>query len=169
GVHYLIEAAPRIFRALPDYELVLIGDGPLEEQLIARSEEMELKEKIRFLGVKRPSEVRHWMQRSKLFVLPSLEEGLGVVLLEALACGTPCVGSEVGGILDVINPDVGRLVPPGEPIQLAEAIIGILQNPDLWDALHQRSRDYIVNHFSWQKISNELLALYRDLVRINAD
>ncbi len=163
GVHHLIEAAPLIFQALPDYELILIGDGPLEERLKIRSEEMGLQDKIHFLGVKSPSDVRHWMQKSKLFVLPSLEEGLGVVLLEAMACATPCVGSDVGGIPDVINPEVGRLVPPAEPIQLADAITGILQDPDLWEALHQRSRNYIVNNFSWQKISKELLVLYREL------
>ena len=169
GVHHLRNAAPKIFQELPDYKLILIGDGPIEEQLKIRSEEMGLQEHIRFLGVKSPSDVRHWMQKSKLFVLPSLEEGLGVVLLEALACATPCVGSDVGGIPDVINPDVGRLVPPGEPDQLADAITGILRDPGLWKALHQRSRDYIVNNFSWHKISIELLALYQDLGRINAD
>jgi glycosyltransferase involved in cell wall biosynthesis len=163
GVSHLIEAAPLIFKVLPEYELVFIGEGPLEDQLQNRCKELELQGKIHFLGVKSPSEVRLWMQKAKLFVLPSIEEGLGVVLLEALACGTPCVASEVDGIPDVITAEVGSLIPPGDPVQLANAIIGILQDPEYWQALHDRSHSYVVENFSWQKISAELIALYQHL------
>ncbi len=165
GVHHLIEAAPRILRSLPKYELVIIGEGPLEKELQVRVNELGLNDRIQFLGVRSPADVRLWMRKAKLFVLPSLEEGLGVVLLEALACGTPCVGSQVGGIPDVIRPEVGQLTPPGEPDQLADTIIGLLKDEARWEEMHQRACDYVTSRFSWQKITSDLLVMYRDLMQ----
>lgn len=165
GVHHLIEAAPQILQSLPEYELVIIGEGPLEKELQFRVDALGLNDRVRFLGVRTPTDVRLWMQKAKLFVLPSLEEGLGVVLLEALACGTPCVGSQVGGIPDVIRPEVGQLTPPDDPDQLADAIIGLLKDEDRWEEMHQRSSDYVASRFSWQKITSDLLVLYRDLIQ----
>ncbi len=165
GVHHLIEAAPRILQSLPEYELVIIGDGPLDKELQVRVDALGLNDRIRFLGVRSPTDVLLWMQKAKLFVMPSLEEGLGVVLLEALACGTPCVGSQVGGIPDVIHPEVGQLTPPGDPDQLADAIIGLLKDEARWEDMHQRARDYIASKFSWQKITSDLLVLYSDLMQ----
>jgi glycosyltransferase involved in cell wall biosynthesis len=165
GVHHLIEAAPRILQSLPEYELVIIGDGPLEKELQVRVDALGLNDRIRFLGVRSPADVLLWMQKAKLFVLPSLEEGLGVVLLEALACGTPCVGSQVGGIPDVIRPEVGQLTPPGDPDQLADAIIGLLKDEARWEDMHQRAHDYVASRFSWQKITSDLLVLYRELMQ----
>lgn len=75
-----------------------------------------------FLGVQSQQNVSQLMRQSRLFVLPSIEEGQGVVLVEAMASGTPCVGSRVGGIPDVITPEVGKLVEPRNIKSLAEAI-----------------------------------------------
>lgn len=165
GVRDLVEATPRVLQALPDYRVVIIGEGPQRESLESRSVDLGLKGRIEFLGVKRPSEVRYWMQKSKLLALPSREEGQGVVLLEAMACGTPCVASEVGGIPDVINESVGRLVPPGEPEKLANAVVATLQDPTIWQSYHEQARRYVVKRFSWQALAKELLLIYDDLQR----
>jgi glycosyltransferase involved in cell wall biosynthesis len=68
-------------------------------------------------------QVRAWLRRARLFVLPSVEEGLGVVLLEAMACGTPVVASRVDGIPEAVTEREGRLVPPADPGALAKAMI----------------------------------------------
>lgn len=164
GVHDLVEATPRILRALPKYRLVVIGEGPMENELRDRAAELGLEDAISFLGVKGPAEVRKWMQRAKLLVLPAHEEGQGVVLLEALACGTPCVATKVGGIPDVINDKVGRLVPPGKPRQLADAVIATLQDPDVWQSYHQHARAHVVENFSWRALAAEFLTHYQDHV-----
>ena len=98
------------------------------------------------------------MQRARLSVLPSIEEGLGVVLLELLACGTPVVASRVGGIPDVVTPAVGRLVPPGDPAQLAEAICALLGDLPAWAETSGRGRAHIVAEYDWERIAGRHIA-----------
>ncbi|MDO8969144.1 MAG: glycosyltransferase, partial [Saprospiraceae bacterium] len=113
GVDILLKAFAIMANDLTDYRLVLIGEGDLRESLELAVHHQKLENQVIFVGPQSQTEVKKWMQHAKVFVLPSIEEGQGVVLLEALACGTPCVGSNIGGIPDVIVPEVGRIVNPG--------------------------------------------------------
>lgn len=164
GVHILMEAAPIILASIPTFKIIFIGEGPLETQLHTAIERESLSGQVQLLGVQPPKKVRVWMRKAKLFVLPSLEEGLGVVLLEALACGTPCVASDVDGIPDIINRDVGRLVQPGDHLALSEAIISILRDDETWQELHRNTRPYVVSQFSWERITAELLEIYDEII-----
>ena len=128
GVRYLLAAMPAVFRCLPHFRLVLVGDGPQDQMLMGLAQELGILDSVTFLGFQPQEEVRAWMQRTKLLVLPSLEEGLGVVLLEALACGTPVVASHVDGIPEVITPEVGVLVQPADTAALGTAIQSVLEN-----------------------------------------
>ena len=98
GVRYLLAAMPAILRRFPSYRLAVLGDGPQQPLLQALAADLEVAGQVDFLSFQAASQVSKWMQRAKVLVLPSLEEGLGVVLLEALASGTPVVGSAVDGI-----------------------------------------------------------------------
>jgi glycosyltransferase involved in cell wall biosynthesis len=113
GANYLIDAMPRVLAALPGYRLVMLGDGPDEQALRKQAAALGIADCIDMLGFRPQAEVVAQMRRARLFVLPSLEEGLGVVLLEALACGTPIVASAVDGIVDAVT-GVGA-VPPAHP------------------------------------------------------
>jgi glycosyltransferase involved in cell wall biosynthesis len=108
---------------------------------------------------------------STLFVLPSTErkgfvmEGLGVVLLEAMASGVPAIGSNTGGIPDIIEDGVnGLLVPPGDPDALAEAIIRILEDQDLADRFREAGLETVKGRFSWDKISDQFIEVYREVL-----
>lgn len=161
GLRYLIQAMPRILERQPDFHLAIIGEGPLESELVNLAHTLQLSEKVRFVGRQSPEQVSQWMQRAKLFVLPSVEEGLGVVLLEALASGTPCVASRVGGIPTVVSSDVGILVPPADPIALATSILSFLDDHELWNAASRNARARAVEDYSWAKIAARLIAVYR--------
>ena len=100
--------------------------------------------------------------------MPSIEEGLGVVLLEALACGTPCVASNVGGISDVVSQDVGMLVPPAKPFALANAITSMLMKQDQWEKYSQRARERALQEFSCENVSNRILQIYKEILPINS-
>jgi glycosyltransferase involved in cell wall biosynthesis len=160
GVKYLIEAMAHAKETLSEYRLILIGQGPQKSELVNTARSLGISDRVDFLGSLSTEQVSDWMRKAKLLVLPSLEEGLGVVLLEALASGTPCVASNVGGISDVISPDVGSLVEPGDSIALAEAMEKALSDQDQWLAMSKQARTRAKTHFSWDSISKRLVERY---------
>jgi len=101
-----------------------------------------------------------WMRRSKIFVLPSLEEGLGVVLLEALASATPCVGSNTGGIPDIITPEIGFLTTPADSQDLASSIWNLVKDQDFWNLFSVNARARAESTYSWRNIGEQILAEY---------
>ena len=164
GVQHLIAAMPEVLRSSPNCRLVAIGDGPELPDLQRMVDELHIGSHVSFLGFQPQEEVRAWMQRARIFVLPSVEEGLGVVLLEALACGTPVVASEVGGIPDVITPDVGVLVPPADAPALAAGIHKILETPGKWAEMSSAARVRAVTYYDWDGIARQYTALYQSML-----
>ncbi len=160
GCIYLLQAFGKIARELPDYRLCLVGEGADEAELRQLASDLQIGERVSFLGVKPRAEIASLMQRARLFVLPSLEEGLGVVLIEAIASGTPCVASAVGGIPDVITPDVGVLVPPGDAGALASAILDVLKDPGRWQALSSAAKGRAREVFSRETLARKFARVY---------
>jgi glycosyltransferase involved in cell wall biosynthesis len=161
GVRTLIEALPRVSQACPGYQVVVAGDGPQLGALQALTRTFGVESQVTFVGAQTPEQIQAWMGRASVFVLPSLEEGLGVVLLEALASGTPCVASRVGGIPDVVTPDTGELVPPGDPVALSDALVRVLADPVRRAELSRNARRRALELFDWQTIATRLSDIYR--------
>lgn len=162
GVHHLLRALPSVFERFPESRAVIAGDGPQRAALEAAARALGIADRVAFVGAQSQAQIGAWMRRARLFVLPSLEEALGIVLLEALASGTPCVGSNVGGIPEIVAPDVGRVVPPEDPAALAGAINDLLGDADTWQAMSQRARTHIVeNCYTWKKVAMRLVAIYQ--------
>lgn len=134
GVDVLAEAFLGMFDEGSADRLVLVGDGPLAARVRRRVEEnaasyehADPTEHVTLTGRLHQRDLALWMAAADVFVLPSRNEGLGLVLLEAMACGTPCVGSDVGGIPEVLSvPSCGRLAPAEDPVALAAAIADVL-------------------------------------------
>jgi alpha-maltose-1-phosphate synthase len=111
-------------------------------------------------------EIIQILSHATVFVCPSLYEPLGIVNLEAMACGTPVVGSNVGGIPEVVlDAQTGLLVPPGDHIVLAEALISLLGDPARAAAMGELGRQHVGAEFSWASIAGQTAALYTELVR----
>ncbi|MDP2863383.1 MAG: glycosyltransferase family 4 protein [Desulfobacterales bacterium] len=128
GHRHLIEAAGNIVDARPNTTFVFLGDGELSDELKNMASKLGLKEKVKFPGW-RP-DVAEVMSAFDLFVLPSLNEGMGRVLVEAMALGKPVVASNVGGIPDlVIHNHNGLLVPPADVEGLVKSINIFLHDP----------------------------------------
>lgn len=164
GVKYLLHAMADVLHSLPQYRLILLGNGPQELCLRTLAEGLGISGHVAFLGFQPQEEVRRWMQKAKLLVLPSLEEGLGVVLLEALASGTPIVASNVNGIPEVVVPEVGTLVPPMDTGALTAAILSILENPQVWAEMSQQARQRALNVYDWNHIAERWIALYKSML-----
>lgn len=164
GGHILLKAFRKIHPLFPQYKLIIIGEGSEEQSLKNLARVLGLSDNVSFLGKQPPNIVAEWMRRSKIFVLPSIEEGLGVVLLEACASGTPCVASDTGGIPDVIDSEIGILVEPSNPDALADGILSILNNPPKWERMSLRARDKVVEQYSLDTIGKKLYHLYHEIL-----
>jgi len=115
------------FEEIPDATLILVGDGPDRQPLERLVGERGLR--VRILGNRPHADVARLMAAADVMLLPSRSEGLATVWVEALACGTPVVSTDVGGIREVLDrPEAGAIVPP-EPAAIAEAVRRILADP----------------------------------------
>jgi len=142
GVDVLLTAFARLRERLPAARLCVIGEGELRGALEARVAGLGIADGVTFTGELDAIALREQLARASLFVLPSHSEGLPMALLEAMAAGLPAVASAVGGIPEVLTPECGRLVAPGDPEALADALMALLQAPEreaMGEAARQRA------------------------------
>jgi len=142
----LIEAVARCVRAGLDVTAVIVGDGKYRPDLMALAERIGMSLRIRFLGqVTAGKPIRDILDAADLFVLPSRTEGLPRALIEAMARAVPCIGSDVGGIPELLG--AGELVPAGDPAALAAKIQEVLRDPLRMETMSQRNlegaQDYL--------------------------
>ncbi len=162
GPGHLLKAMDRVWKKYPDTELVYVGKGEMLETLQEEAVKMNADEKVKFLGWR--DDVHEIIPVFDLFVLPSLNEGMGRVLVEAMALGKPVVGSDTGGIPDLIKQnETGLLVPPGDEEKLAEAIIDILGNPDKAEQMGSKGKVHCED-FSETAMVRKIDELYTDLM-----
>jgi len=172
GTIYLINAMPDVIRKYPDTQLLIAGSGPEHDSLSQRVRELGLENNVTFLGIISNEELSSYYHSADVFVLPSINkdgktEALGVVLLEAMASGCPVIGSNVGGIPDIIvDGESGFLVPEQNPHVLAERIVQLLSDDDLQEQFRQNGLKRVREKFSWDKISKDFAEVY-DLVLTN--
>ena len=121
-----------------DYYLVIVGDGPLFKKLNTKVEDENIRDVI-FLGSR--NDVENIIPSCDVLVLPSFSESFGLVLIEALSCGKPVIGSNVGGITEIINDDVGLLVNPNKVSSIASAIDRVINDVEFRIALSLNARN----------------------------
>jgi glycosyltransferase involved in cell wall biosynthesis len=162
GVGVLIEALPLIRRRFPRIRLVVVGDGPLRAELESLAAGNGSAGAVRFTGSLAPAEVARRMRRCELFALPSLEEGQGVVLLEALASGTPCVASRAGGIPEILRPEWGALVPPGDARALADAASDLLGDAGRRRAMGKAAAAGVRERYAWPVVARRIADVHAE-------
>lgn len=161
GHKYLIESMKGVLATRNDVILYIIGQGPLERTLRSLINKYGMQDEVILVGGNKPTiEIALWMNACDVFILPSLSEGNPTVMFEALGCGKPFVGTNVGGIPEIIiNDKLGILVEPRDANGLAEAILSALDNK--WDADY--IRDY-AGQFTWDRIAERLLDIYETIL-----
>jgi glycosyltransferase involved in cell wall biosynthesis len=167
GIKFLIEAMPLILREIPYAKLIIGGSGPLENELKDLVKSLNLGKKIFFTGYIKNSELPKYFRAADVFVLPSIQtkvgdtEGLGIVLLEAMGCGTPVVGSNIGGITDIIhNGKNGLLVEPKNPKDIAEKVIILFSNNNLRKKFSENGLKIVLERFSWEVVTDKFVKIY---------
>lgn len=140
----------------PDLQLVIVGDGPLRDQLERRA--LPARSRIRFLGSR--DDVAEILPALDVFVLSSHWEGEPIALLEAMAAGLPVVATRTSGAVDTLEGGAGLLVPIGAPAEIAAGIRRIRDEPELGERLRLRSRA-LVGSRTWARAASRALSVYR--------
>lgn len=160
GQRYLVEAVAKIIKNRQDVLVLLLGSGNLERIINKQICTAGLEEYFKLVGGKSHDEIPLWMNVCNLFVLPSLNESFGVVLVEAMACGKPLIGTRVGGIPEIITSSVyGLLVEPADSKDLAEKILLGLDRG--WD------KEKIIAYaerYRWERVAQEIMDVYTQVL-----
>lgn len=161
GVNGLIE----VLSDLPDTGLVVVGDGPLRNDLVAQAQEFNVRERVRFVGMVPKEQVAAYMKACDVFVLNSNYEGLPHVLLEAMAAGLPVIATHVGGVPEVIAHQVnGLLIPPGDSNALKEALLRLRRDPAGMRGMVERSKETLAS-FSLQTMLQRTEAVITEVAQ----
>jgi glycosyltransferase involved in cell wall biosynthesis len=168
GLHVLLEA----FAALPaDAHLRIVGGGPRRAALVDQAAALDISRRVTFVPQRPSQAILEEYRQIDALALPSLtrpnwKEQFGRVLVEAMACGLPVVGSSSGAIPDVIG-DAGLIVPEGDAGALAEALRRLHDDGALYAALAERGRARAVQRFTHAQIAAHTVAVYRQLLEVD--
>lgn len=162
GLNELLDAAAALRKSRPRLRLVLVGDGVFRDTIAEKVRQPELGDLVSVVDALPPSGVARWMALADVLCLPSYSEGYPNVLVEALACGTPVVATDVGGSREIVDDSVGILVPPRDSGALARALDRALASR--WD------RALISRRFSrsWDQVADDTLAVLEAALRDRA-
>jgi glycosyltransferase involved in cell wall biosynthesis len=162
GHAHLLAALPEVRREIPDLVMLMVGEGRRQEDLKRQVQALGLQDMVRFLGTRR--DLPEIYRALDIFVHPSLWEGLPLALLKAMGAGLPVVATRVSGSMEAIVDGVnGRLVAPGDPPALAQAILELSRNPEEQRRLADAARRTVTAHYSLEAMLRRLEELYLDL------
>jgi glycosyltransferase involved in cell wall biosynthesis len=165
GFTYFVEMAKRVADNAPETRFAVAGSGIQEDTL--RRATASLGDRFRWLGLRH--DVPELMAAFDLIVVPSLNEGMGRVLLEAGAAGTPAVATRVGGIPDVVDDgETGLIVPPKDTEALAEAVLTLVRAPERRRLMGDTARAKVVPHYSLEAMVRQIEDLYEELLHAKA-
>lgn len=171
GVEYLISAMPDVLKKIKNARLLIIGEGQSKQDLEKLTRKLRLDKAIDFLGGVAQEDLVDYYNASKAVVLPSLSsktgtEGLGLVLLEAMATKTAVVGSNIGGIKDIIkDKETGLLSEQKNPRSLSKCIITLLKDKNLRGKVALNGQKFVKKNYSWGLISNKFSDIYKKTMK----
>lgn len=161
----LLQAIHLAAQHIPALKLKLVGDGPERAKLEQLTQELNLSDRVEFLGDRH--DVPALLAQAGFFVTASLTEGISLTLLEAMAVGLPVIATSVGGNSEIVDdPHTGRLVPPANPRALADAIVALCRQPETWPTLGKAGRERVEEYFDVRRMVADYEHLYRELLAV---
>jgi len=144
-----------------DIHLLIIGNGPEEESVV---ESVKNRENVHYLGYQSKEKTIPLIRGSKLLIQPSLAEGISATLLEAMACKTPVIATNIGGNMELFENNItGILIEPENPKELLKEIISLLNNPTKLEQISKSAFEQ-VQKYDWSNIGKKYLNLYEKLL-----
>ncbi len=161
GVWYFIKAIPYILKRYSNVKCLIVGDGSEMDKLKSEVIKLKISDKVIFAGRVPNSEMPKYYAASDITVLPSLKEATSIAGLEAMATGKPLVGTNVGGIPQIITNNItGVLVPPKNPEALTSAIVSLLTYDEKRIEMGLNARIRVEKDFFWNVIAKETMKIY---------
>ncbi len=167
GVGFLIQAAKRVVKNNPEVLFIIVGSGPLRGRLLSDVAAASLGHNFVFIHGLSEQDLPAAYRCADVFAFPSIQEGQGIVLLEAQSSAKPVVAFNVSGIAETVrNGETGLLVEPGSD-EMAEAIMRLLSDAPLRAQMGTRGREFVRNNFSWDLCASRMLGVYREAMAAN--
>ena len=170
GVACLLPTLALVLETLPTARLTIVGAGPLDGELRAEARARRLDAKVIFAGAVANEHLAHYYRRAAVFLAPSVvtpegdQEGLGLVIAEALACGCPVVASDLAAIRDLIeHGSTGLLARPGDAADFADKTLHLLRDPERAARLAAMGRQRVLERFDWQSVCEGYEELLREV------
>ncbi len=166
GFEYFIEAIPDVLRKIPEAMFLIVGEGKLKDELNVKSKMLKLEDKIIFTGFR--SDIKDILASVDAFAMPSLLEGLPMILLEAMAMMKPIVATKIEGIREVLeNGLTGLLVSPKDPQVLSEAIVDLLIHKDKARQMGLTARKVVEERFGVNAMVQKVEGVYEELLNMD--
>lgn len=170
GFMYLISSIKEVLKEHKNIRLRIVGSGPQEQQIKNHISKLNLENHVEIIGNISDEDLLNMYNSSDLFILPSIidsqgnTEGLGVVLIEAMACGVPVIGSNIGGITDIIQDgENGLLTSQKDVIGISKSIIKLIEDPDLREKISYNGYKRVQENFTWEVIAKQYDHFYKNL------
>ncbi len=167
GVDMLLHAVSEVVGAGQEIQLDVVGDGPMRKQWNALAGKLGLAENVTFHGALEHAAVARQMAACHVFCLPSVRESGGAVLLEAMACARPVIALDFGGPGEIVDDEVGCLVPLTNPERvkaaLTRALLDVCASPERWRQRGLAGRDRVEQQHGWPAKIAAALSIYREL------
>jgi glycosyltransferase involved in cell wall biosynthesis len=168
GLDYLLEALKIVKNNVPDVKLIVGGKGVLLDHHQEMAASLGLKDNVEFAGFIPDEEIADYYSQASVFVLPSissLQEGFGIVALEALACQTPVVTTDIVGVAhDLKQIKGGIVIPPRDTHKLADAITQILSDAQMQKEMGQRGRKLVQEKYTWKGVASSMEKVYKEIL-----
>lgn len=163
GLSFLVEAAKKIIREQAQTKFLVVGEGPLRTQVQTSLQEANLIGNFRFLGKISEGQLPMLYGCADVFALPSIQEGQGIVLLEAQASEVPVVAFDVGGVGEAVrNRETGFLARLGNTDEFADDILRLLSDGALRDKMGENGRKFVTENFTWDICAERMLRVYQE-------
>jgi len=163
GLPFLVEASKKIVKEYVETKFLIVGEGPLKNQLQREIWEANLAGNFAFLGNVKGDMLPEVYNCADVFVLPSIQEGQGIVLLEAQASAKPLVAFDIGGVNETVrNGETGLLVERGSTDRLADAIVKLLSDKALREKMGANGRKFVAENFTWNICAQKMLNVYHE-------
>jgi len=165
GLPLLVKAAEKVVKDRPDTKFLLVGDGPLRENLDATLKQVNLGGNFVFLTNIRDEVLPTIYNCADVFVLPSIQEGQGNVLLEAQACGVPVVAFDIGGVNEAVHAgETGLLAERGNTDALADSLLKLVNDEALRKQMGLAGRRFVSENITWKLCAKRMLEVYRSVL-----